>query len=256
MFKVKRKKQKASSKKEDEKLEEIQNNEKGNSEFYQIQKKETKETQIKEIISKNGIRAKIIIEILASKKENIISEINEHLESIDKSNTVGIVEINTFEPDYDEKYSAWHGFVDADLLFENIEIFVEFCFKVSPTSVEIIEPQEFKYDSRHFTSFFNTVISLLNELNTTFKKTFLEKEDLLKAYKVTKEQNYSLIRNLILNTIKNNPLDVEEIEKKTGLKGDMNTFLNSLEKEGFVEKKIIEKNNKKIETYSYTPKTN
>lgn len=104
------------------------------------------------------VEARFIIQIAGKPVENV----QKALESV-KSNLLKeeelckVVECEIVEPELGEDGDLYSGFLDLEAKFNSIKKVLEFIADYSPSSVEIVEPQELKLDSNDFTEILNDI---------------------------------------------------------------------------------------------------
>lgn len=82
---------------------------------------------------------------------------------------IDIVKKEIFEAQEIEEMKLFSTFVEADIIFKNIEKFIGFCFDYTPSSVEIIEPYSFLLDARFFNAMLNDMITKLHKYTTLIR---------------------------------------------------------------------------------------
>lgn len=115
------------------------------------------------------ILARAVIEIAGFPKEHIeevmkkvIDKVKENFEVV-KSEIFESVELK------DKMAGFWSVFSEMELKFEDINAITIFCFEYMPSSIEILEPEELKFDSLSFAGFMNDLLARLHEYDMVVK---------------------------------------------------------------------------------------
>lgn len=115
------------------------------------------------------ILARVVIEVAGFPKEHIeqvmqkvIDKIKENFEVI-KAEAFDSVELK------DKMAGFWSIFSEIELKFEDINSITIFCFEYMPSSIEILEPEEIKFQSGEITGFLNDLLARLHEYDMVVK---------------------------------------------------------------------------------------
>ena len=115
------------------------------------------------------ILARVVIEIAGFPKEHIeqvmqkvIDKVKENFEVI-KAEAFDSVELK------DKMAGFWSIFSEIELKFEDINSITIFCFEYLPSSIEILEPEEIKFQSGEMTGFLNDLLARLHEYDMVVK---------------------------------------------------------------------------------------
>ncbi|MDP7141193.1 MAG: hypothetical protein QF362_01840 [Candidatus Woesearchaeota archaeon] len=178
------------------------------------------------------ILSRVIVEIAGKPKEHIESTMKLVLQKIKESKDIKIEKEETF--DAKEKEGIWNIYTELEIKTKDIEGLIGFCFDYMPSSVEIIEPDNLKFDTNSIGHLINDLLARLHTVDVTLKK--------LKSDKISLESNGTmLLRNIILISVKEKEKDLNEMSALIGIKQEeLKPFVDSLVKEG----KIIENNTK------------
>ena len=115
------------------------------------------------------IFARVVIEVAGFPKEHIeevmkkvIDKVKENFE-ISKSEIFESVELK------DKMAGFWSVFSEIELKFDDINAITVFCFEYMPSSIEILEPEELKFDAMNFGGFLNDLLARLHEYDMVVK---------------------------------------------------------------------------------------
>jgi|SRR3989344_398229 len=115
------------------------------------------------------IRARVIIEVVGTPKPHVEETLSKLLESMKNEEGIGILKKEIFEAQEIEEMKLFSTFIEADIVFKNIEKFLGFCFDYTPSSVEVIEPHSFLLDARFFNAMLNDMITKLHKYTTLIR---------------------------------------------------------------------------------------
>ena len=201
------------------------------------------EDKVEEIMSKGGLRARGMIEVVGSPEDHVKMVLSEIKTEIRKAYLPSL--LKQYKPKLVDK--LYQGFVDFDLYFHSFQEFTLFTFKYYPSSIEITAPAGFSLDLPEFNSFFNDVLSKIHEFGFALKDTRAELTFANQQLQKIMSERNALLKNLILKAIFKRPGGIKDIEERTGIHGDLSSFLDALVDSGIV---IKLKDNK----YIYVPK--
>lgn len=123
------------------------------------------------------IVAKIIIEMMGAPKEHIEKTMKDVIAELEKRQEVKILKKDFAEAQNvkDEKLKKfWSTFVEVDLETESIENLVGICFDFMPSSIEILEPNEFKLSSRNVDDVMNDLLGNLHKFSMAVRNMHAE----------------------------------------------------------------------------------
>lgn len=170
---------------------------------------------------KQKIRSNVIIEILGKPKEHVEKAINMYVDKL-KDDDNKIVVINENIHDAKEQEELFSTFAELEIVSEDLTSLIGFCFDYMPSSVEIVAPEEMKMRQQDITNIMNDLQAKLHSLDMVVKTTRTENDFL-------KKNMNTVIRNLILVSLKHNPMDLENLAKLCGVKPEeLKVFLDAL----------------------------
>lgn len=123
------------------------------------------------------IVARVIIEILGAPKEHVESTMKMVVEELEKREEIKILKKDFAEAENvkDEKLKDfWSSFVEVDLESEDIESLIGICFDFMPSSVEIIEPSDFRLNSRQVDDVLNDLLEKLHKFSMAMRNIHAE----------------------------------------------------------------------------------
>ncbi|GIU69406.1 MAG: hypothetical protein KatS3mg002_0642 [Candidatus Woesearchaeota archaeon] len=192
-----------------------------------------KEKEIKEHIEKGYILCRVIFEMVGNPKEHVETTLKKYISAIKEDPSY--IFMNEYFAPAEEKDGLWSTFFESEVLVLNFEKLNILCFNLTPASIEIIEPEDFKLKNKDLTYWYNDLLSKLHEISISLKNQNSE-NTLLKV------NLGRAIRNSIILAL-NEPRTIEEISAKVGIdKEQLQPFIESLKKEKvlvFEENKYI-----------------
>ena len=123
------------------------------------------------------IVSRVIIEILGAPKEHVENTMKMVIEELEKRKEVKILKKDFAEAENvkDEKLkNFWSSFVEVDLESEDIESLIGICFDFMPSSVEIIEPSDFRLNSRQVDDVLNDLLEKLHKFSMAMRNIHAE----------------------------------------------------------------------------------
>lgn len=126
---------------------------------------------------------KMIVEIVGTPKEHVDATLKKVVEKLKGEFKVHKEEI--YEAENVEKF--WSAFTEVELELNNIDQLVELCFSYMPSSIEIIEPIEFKIKVNDINNLLNDLMAKLHQNDMIIKN--LVAENTLIKRELGKKQN-------------------------------------------------------------------
>mgnify|MGYP006282711031 CR=1 FL=1 len=178
------------------------------------------------------IHARVIIEMMGAPKEHIEKTMKILLEKLQSDEEVTLVGHETADATQKEKY--WSLFTEAEVSVKNIPDLIGFCFDYMPSSVEILSPSKFTFNSHDFAGIINDMQTRLHQIDMVLKGVNAENQ-------VLKKNGTLLLTNIITLLLKQGTKDSDELARGAGIpKEQLKDFLDFLVK----NKKITETNGK------------
>ncbi len=176
-----------------------------------------------------------IMEVLGKPKEHVEKAVDLLIKKISDEKLLNISEVQKHSvekvPDSETLFSTIFEF---EIEFKDNEALFLFLLNYMPSSLEIYEPESLNLDLHSFNSLLTELLGTFHEFDK-FVKTKVEENKLLN------KKIDQLILNLVIVSLKDKPLSLEELEKITGIKKESLTpFLNL-----FVDRKILSFNEEK-----------
>ena len=126
---------------------------------------------------------------MGSPKEHVDETIRQVIEELEKRGEIKILNKNVAEAKNvnDEKLKRFFtSFVEVDIETESIESLIGICFDFMPSSVEIIEPTEFRLKSTQIDDTLNDLLDKLHKFSMAVRN--MHAENLMLKKKIGGEQ--------------------------------------------------------------------
>jgi len=115
------------------------------------------------------ILTRAVIEVAGFPKEHIEQVMQKVIDKIKENFDVIKAEIFDSVELKDKMAGFWSIFSEIELKFEDINSITIFCFEYMPSSIEILEPEEIKFQSGEMTGFLNDLLARLHEYDMVVK---------------------------------------------------------------------------------------
>ena len=117
----------------------------------------------------DNINIKAIIEVAGFPKEHIEETMVKVADKIKKDFTVNKAEIFETVALKDKMEGFWSTFCEVDLSFKDINNLIIFCFEYMPSSIEIISPDELKFNNLEIGNVLNDLLARLHHYDMLVK---------------------------------------------------------------------------------------
>jgi hypothetical protein len=177
---------------------------------------------MEEEIEKQKIRSNIILEIMGKPKEYVEESMKTYIAKL-KEEYEGVVVLNDKIADVNEAGEGFFStFAEVEILCKDLTSLIGFCFDYMPSSVEIISPEKFITSQHGMTNIINDLQTKLHNLDMAIKTTKTENDFLRKNMN-------SLVRNIVMLSLNQKPLSLEELSKICGIKSEeLKGYLDAL----------------------------
>ena len=117
-----------------------------------------------EYLDKGFFHARVIIEVVGAPKEHVDNTLQLFTHKIKQDEERYIITKEDFEEaekDGEEKFFT--GFAELEILMKDFRALFEFCLDYMPSSIEIMEPEAFKFTANDYNVFINELLALHNK---------------------------------------------------------------------------------------------
>ncbi len=153
--------------------------------------------------NKVKIRIKSILEIMGAPKEHVEKTMEMVLAKIKENKDIKLFYEKPSEPAQVEGRPFWSMFTEVELGFKDEAGIMGFCFDFMPSSIEILDPLNFKFKKDSLEDMLNDLIARLHHYDMMVKN--------IHAQNIVLKQE---IEKLKVKSAQPKPLDVVEEDKK------------------------------------------
>ncbi len=177
------------------------------------------------------VTARIILEMLGGPKEYIETTMKNYVEKLKKEGINILVEV------YEEAIpqgKLFNTFAELEIKFDDLQKLLGFCFDAMPSSVEILDPIEFKINANEMSDFLNDLQARLHQSDMLVKTVGAQKT-------IVDRNTLAVFQNFIIHQLKNQPKTINELSEPMGTKPeDLKPFVDKL----IEQKKVIQVDDK------------
>lgn len=192
------------------------------------------EKEIKQKLEKGYILSRVIIEVVGKPKEYIDDALEKLVAHARNNKMIAVLkehkeEAQEIKTDTKNEKGMYGAFAELEILLENFNLLVSFCFEYMPSSVEILEPTEFKFKSREIASVLNEIQAKLHTLGINIKN--LKNENLF-----LKQNSSKLLLNYLTILLVNHKRTLSDLSKLTTIsEQELKPFVKQLTESGKVK---------------------
>jgi hypothetical protein len=178
----------------------------------------------------NKAQVRAIIEILGKPKEHVFETIKKFINNIKNDENYNLEEEFIDEPvEQEDQKGVFSTYAEIVFNVKDINQLISFCFDYMPSSVEIIDPEEFFISSKHLTDLLNDMQARLHQSEMLTKQLFEEN----KAFNNTLNL---LARNIIMISLAHKKLEISHLSRLSGIIEDkLKPFLDQMIKENKIK---------------------
>jgi len=179
------------------------------------------------------ILCKVIIEVAGKPKEHVENTLRLVIDKIKKEENIHLKQGDLFKAKEvtimtEQKGQFWSTFAELDLYFKNTQTLIAFCFEYMPSTIEILEPQDMKFQLKDFSDLLIDILGKLHSIGMTMKTLKAEND-------VLNRNGASLLRNIIMIAVRLNYKTLKEVADFSGIEKDkLKPFMDDFVKGGFL----------------------
>ena len=174
--------------------------------------------KIKDKIDVGYILCRSIIEVAGTPKEHIEKTIKLVVETIKNQKGIILASGDVFKTkevelkELKEKGKLFSTYAELELLFKDVPTLIGYCFDYMPSSLEILEPKDLRFDTNGLAGLLNDLIAKLHSVDMILKNLRAEN-------KILNDNASNILRNIIILSLSGKPKNIEVISKDTGIPG-------------------------------------
>ncbi len=177
-----------------------------------------------------GIHCRMIIEMVGAPEGHIIDTLKLVLKTLkEEEKGIEVLDGKVHKPKKQGEFFS--TFAEIEIVFEDLNTIGAVLFAYMPSSIEILEPEEFRMKAGELTSFVNEVLGNLHQVDARFKNVNI-------ANKILEDNSMALLKNVVILMLRSGEKDIAEISKNSGItEKELEPFLERFVKEGMLKKK-------------------
>ena len=122
---------------------------------------------MEEQINTTRMVVRVIIEVAGYPKEHVEQVIKALVDRVKEKEK--IIRSDIFEAKQIKEF--WSTFTEMEISFEGMDPLSRFCFEYMPSSLEILEPERLRLDSKDFENAYNDLLGKLHHYDMNLKNT-------------------------------------------------------------------------------------
>lgn len=175
-----------------------------------------------ERVEDGQIKVRIIIELLGQPKDLMVKTFDTMLAKLKEECKV----VKEDRADFKPEGKLWSTFAELELWVKDFQKLTSIMFHYMPSSIEILEPQQFVLRAHDFSDYLNDMQGRLHETDMKLKNSRAEVE-------VLKKNAGGLLFNLMHFSLRDSPKTVDELAKSIGTTSDdIKFYVEAWEKQG------------------------
>jgi len=165
---------------------------------------------VEEIIQDGGVLSRIIIEIQGAPKEHMKNTMKLVINKLkSEENVISVYETEVVEmPDQKGVFSTFSEF---EITFNDLPNLIGFCFDYAPTSVEILEPAYFNFQSHVLSDLLNDVVNQIHNHARVIR-------DVNAQNQILQYNASAFLRNILVIALSQKERTLSELSKISGVK--------------------------------------
>ncbi|MBW2994824.1 hypothetical protein KY312_00580 [Candidatus Woesearchaeota archaeon] len=160
-------------------------------------------------IEKGGLVIRTVCELLGGPKEHIDDTMKILVQKAKEYPKSTVLKEKIFETKEQEE-GLFSAFTEFEILFNNLNTLMSFCFDFMPSSVEVVEPEKLSIDAHAMTSWINELQAKLHHVDKVAKETNVYKQ-------IIHKQMNTIIRTNILTHLKQGDIEEKELQNYIGI---------------------------------------
>ncbi|MFT4310714.1 MAG: hypothetical protein ACMXYC_03710 [Candidatus Woesearchaeota archaeon] len=167
------------------------------------------------------LKARVVLQVIGKPKDHVEKSLKQFIKEIE-SNELYLVEHKTVHKGAKHEGNLFSAFSELDMWFENIPAVLNFCLDYTPSSVELDEPEYFKFHVNEVNDVVNDFIAKLHTVNQQL-------QDANQLNKILVHNNQIITQNAIVVLLHLGPQTKQTISQAIGIKEEhLDAYLNIL----------------------------
>lgn len=162
----------------------------------------------KERVDKGQLLVRIVIEVLGAPKEHVEESVKLVIDRVNKIQNIDLLSEKTYEAEKKDN-GLFSTFSELEIWFKNMEHFMQFMFDFTPSSVEIIQPENIVWKNRIFSGLVNDFLLKMHESG-------MKLSDTTAKLMLIQKNADAIVRNFVNFAIKK-PRSAEELSAILGI---------------------------------------
>ncbi len=178
---------------------------------------------------KSGIHCRMIIEMVGAPEQHVIDTLKLVLKTLrEEEKGIEVLDGKVHKPRRQGEFFS--TFAELEVIFEDLPMIGAVCFAYMPSSIEIIEPRDFRLKAGEATEFVNGILGSLHDVDARFK-------NVNAANKVLEENSMALLKNVVILSLRAGGKSAAELAANAGIpENQLAPFLERFTREGMLKK--------------------
>lgn len=174
------------------------------------------------------IKARVIVEVVGKPKEHVEKTMKGFIEKIKSDPRMEI--LNEEIAPVKEEEEFFGTFAELEMKFKDMFILGNFCFDYMPSSIEVIEPEEFKISNRDIAAVFNDLQGKLHKVDMIAKQANIQNKNL-------KANMHGLLKNFLNVLLRAKPMNCKKLCNFVGTdEKTLQPLLDGMVRDNFLKK--------------------
>lgn len=126
----------------------------------------------REKIDQGWIRCNIVVEVLGKPADYLDEVLKKTVEHLEKAKDLEVINKKFYEPTPIE--NMFSTFTELEMLFKDMKTLSKFVFEFMPSNIEIIEPNNIKFDLNSANEFINILAARMHQFDAIAKRVGFE----------------------------------------------------------------------------------
>lgn len=190
------------------------------------------DAEITERIQEEGaLRSLITFEVAGKPKQHVEQTLSTYIDKLKEDKALDVLDVHREDAiELEDEDGFFSAFSEVEMLLPDLESLTHLCVNLMPASVEILEPDEFRFAARNVQNWSNDLLSRLHEIAQQLRSERQKTNYLNKNI-------HALLQNMITILLANGPKDDAMLSKLTGVEQEKLTgVLESLREQEIISK--------------------